>query len=338
MNEPVHLSLAEVETLCHGILRGNGVSERQATPITRTIVAAERDSCGSHGLYRLFGYIRSVQLGKSDGAAEPITTDIGPAIASVDASRGFAPAAFDLGRPLLVDKARRNGLAALVIRHSHHFSALWAEVEPLAAEDGLAAIAFCPSISWVAPAGGSKPLFGTDPIAFAWPRPGQLPFVFDFATSAVARGEIELRRRAGEAIPEGWALDADGNPTTDPAAGLAGAQLPFGGHKGTALQLMIELLAGAMIEDAMSFEALAADDGAGAPPLHGELILAVDPGHFGGGSSQNSATRAEALFRRFAEQDGARLPSARRYAAREHAIGEGITVPADLYRDLLKLT
>ncbi|PNB52334.1 oxidoreductase, partial [Pseudomonas sp. FW305-130] len=110
-------------------------------------------------------------------------------------------------------------------------AALWPEVEWLAGE-GLVALAFTPSHAWVAPAGGTQPVFGTNPIAFGWPRPGRLPFVFDLATSAVARGEIELHRRAGKPVPDDWGYDAAGQATTDAEAVLAGAMRTFGGHKG----------------------------------------------------------------------------------------------------------
>jgi delta1-piperideine-2-carboxylate reductase len=119
--------------------------------------------------------------------------------------------------PALVEATRRHGLGALVIRRCFHFSALWPEIEAITAH-GLAALALTPSHAWVAPAGGSQPLFGTNPIAFGWPRPGPYPYVFDFATSAIARGDLELHRRAGQPLPEGCGVDADGQPSTDPVA------------------------------------------------------------------------------------------------------------------------
>ena len=134
-----------------------------------------------------------------------------------------------------------------------------------------------PSHSWVAPEGGKEPVFGTNPIAFAWPRPGGVPFVFDFATSAIARGDIELHAKQGKAIPPEWAIDADGRPTTDPKAALQGAMRTFGGHKGSALAAMVELLGGALIGDMTSRESMDFDEGVGATPCHGELVIAFDP-------------------------------------------------------------
>jgi LDH2 family malate/lactate/ureidoglycolate dehydrogenase len=186
----------------------------------------------------------------------------------------------------------------------------------------------------VAPHGGSKPVFGTNPFAFGWPRPDGAPFVFDFATSAVARGEIELHQRGGKSIPLGWALDAEGRPTTDPALGLAGAMLPFGGHKGTALALMIELLAGPMIGDLTSQESFVEDEGRGSPPLGGELIIAFDPARFLGDDTADHMARAETLFSSISRQDGVRLPGDRRLAARVQSAREGVLVPSRLLDEL----
>jgi LDH2 family malate/lactate/ureidoglycolate dehydrogenase len=161
--------------------------------------------------------------------------------------------------------------------------------------------------------------------------------VFDFATSAVARGEIELHRRAGKPIPEGWAIDSDGRPTTDAAAALAGAMLTFGGHKGSALSTMIELLAGPLIGDLTSAESMAADHGAGASPLGGELIIAIDPGSFLGAALADGLQRAEALLEGIIGQ-GARLPSQRRYEARARTLARGtLCIPRALHDDLLAL-
>jgi LDH2 family malate/lactate/ureidoglycolate dehydrogenase len=186
----------------------------------------------------------------------------------------------------------------------------------------------CPSYATVAPTGGTKPLLGTNPIAFGWPRPGSNPYVFDFATSVAARGEIELYRRAGRQLPEGWALDAAGNPTTDPTEALAGAMLPFGGHKGSAISTMVELLAAAMIGDLNSAEALDYLGTTALAPHHGELVLAFSPERFSAGRPGNPFERAEALFDTIAGQ-GARLPGARRFAAREKAASQGIVLTAE---------
>lgn len=339
MTDSISMTLDEATELALSVLTAHGLSFEQARPVARVMVAGQRDECNSHGLYRLIMCVKTLRAGRIVKDATPVLHDVSAAIARVDAGYGFSPLAFELGSAALIDKAKRVGIAALAINRCFHFSALWPEVEALA-DAGLAAIAMTPSHSWVAPAGGSQPLFGTNPIAFAWPRPGGLPFVFDFATSAIARGDIELHRREGKTIPLDWAIDASGQPTDDPASALRGAMRTFGGHKGSALSAMIELLAGPLIGDLLSFESQALDAGAEAAPCHGELVIAFDPARFApdfaSDGPESHARRAEALFERIVGQ-GARLPSQRRFDARERSLRDGLRVPRVLYNDLLAL-
>jgi delta1-piperideine-2-carboxylate reductase len=311
------------------ILRRAGLNEVQAAALGGVIAAGERDGCKSHGIYRIEGVLRTLKAGKVDGAALPVlAADDGRAIIRVDARRGVSTPAFDLGLPLLAARARELGLAAMVVNDCTHFSALWPEVEAVTAE-GLAALVMCPSYASVAPTGGIRPLLGTNPLAFGWPRPAGHPYVFDFATSVAARGELELKRRAGEPLPEGWAIDAEGRPTTDPEAGLAGAMLPFGGHKGSAISTMIELLAGVMIGDLTSPEVLEQLGTTTLAPFHGELVIALSPEAFAKGRPGDPFARAELLLAAITGQ-GARLPSQRRFAARAKAEAEGVALtPAE---------
>jgi LDH2 family malate/lactate/ureidoglycolate dehydrogenase len=334
--DTVTLSLTELHTLSVQVLTHHGMSDAHAQAIARTIVAGQRDECHSHGAYRLLVLCHTLKQGQVSGTAAPIVTDRAPAIVAVDAQFAFSQLAFEEGSKVLVEKTRQNGIAALAINHCFHFSALWPEVERLA-EQGLAALALTPSHAWVAPAGGSRPVFGTNPLAFAWPRAGANPYVFDFATSAVARGEIELHRRSGRDIPEGWGVDAEGAPSTDPTAVMhGGAMLTFGGYKGSALSTMIELMAGPLIGDLTSLDSLAADQGRGGTPRHGELILAFDPVRFGLGNLHEDQARAERLLAAIAAQ-GARLPSQRRYDARARSIAHGVSLPRKLHEDVLEL-
>jgi delta1-piperideine-2-carboxylate reductase len=205
-------------------------------------------------------------------------------------------------------------VAALAINNCYHFAALWPETEALA-DNALAGIACVNYAAVVAPHGGSEALFGTNPLAFAWPRPGADPVVADMATAAMAQGEIQLAAQAGQPVPEGTGVDADGAPTTDPAAILAGTQLPFGGHKGSAIALLVELLAAAATGDAFSYE-VAGDSADGGPTRGGEFILALDPAVLAGA---DTGARSEAFFRRFEAIPGARLPGARRHGRRREA-------------------
>lgn len=335
MSDLVTLSLAEVQALSLKVLTRHGLSDAHARAIAEVITQGQRDECHSHGVYRLLGCVRSVREGQVDPQAEPSLRPISAGVLEVDAHYGYSLLAFQTGLPLLAEKARSQGLAAMAIKRCFHFSALWPEVEAIAAE-GLVGIAMNPSHSWVAPAGGSKPVFGTNPLAFAWPRPSGQPFVFDFATSAIARGDIELHARQGKAIPEHWAIDAQGQPTTNAKAALQGAMQTFGGHKGSALAAMIELLAGALIGDLTSAESMAFDAGVGAAPCHGELILAFDPKVFLGEDYQQGLARAEGLFAAITEQ-GARLPSQRRFEARARSTQHGVQIPLALFNDIQAL-
>ncbi|TAN03817.1 MAG: Ldh family oxidoreductase [Rhizobiaceae bacterium] len=318
------LSLDDVEELSKRVLSRHGLSSDHVTAISKLIVAAERDECASHGVYRLAGLVRTIISGKVNRGACPAVSTDETAIVRVDADGGFSPLAFNIGRPELVTKARRHGIAAMIINRCVHFTALWPEVEALAA-DGLVSLAMTPSHSWVAPAGGKKALLGTNPFAFAWPRTGDHPYVFDFATSVVARGEVELHRQRNLPIPAGWAVDPRGEPTRDATLALAGALLTFGGYKGSALSTMIELLAGPLIGDFTSAESKAFDSGAEAAPLHGELVIALCPDVFLGDSKSDYMKRAEAFFD-LIETQGARLPSQRRFEARERTSRSGIAI------------
>lgn len=336
MSQKTTLTINELQDRVEAIFRYAGLNAIQAGSLARVIVAAERDACKSHGIYRVEGVLRTTKAGKVEPDAVPeIALPSTSAIVKVDAKGGFSNPAVELGMPALVERARSFGLAALVINDCTHFSALWPDVEALT-EQGLAALVMCPSYSTVAPAGGKTPLLGTNPFAFGWPREGQPPYVFDFATSVAARGEIELHRRAGKSLPEGWAIGPDGDPTTEPEAALAGAMLPFGGHKGSAIGTMIELLAGIMIGDLTSREALDQLGTTALAPAHGQLIIAFSPQAFAAGRPGNPLARAELLFEAITGQ-GARLPSQRRFAARAAAEADGIVLTDQEMQQLERL-
>ncbi|AYF34283.1 Ldh family oxidoreductase [Vreelandella alkaliphila] len=330
------MSLEEAEVLAKAVLNAQGFNQEQTQALSQAVIAGQRDECHSHGLYRLLNCVKTLAAGKVVANAQPEVHDHAPGIVRVDAKGGFSQLAFEAGLPILTAKAREQGIAALAINHCVHFSALWVEIEAIT-DQGLVALACNPSHAWVAPAGGNRPLLGTNPLAFGWPRPnGQPPFIFDFATSAIARGDIELHHRENKPIPEGWGIDRLGQHSQNPADVLDGALLTFGGHKGSALSIMIELIAGPLIGDLTSAESLAYDDGAGASPYHGELILAMDPERFLGSTLEDYMARAEDLFSSIIAQ-GARLPSQRRYTARQRTQKEGISIPESLYQELSRL-
>ena len=331
----VGMTLDELRTLARAKLRLVGLAADHADAVAETMVSGERDGCASHGIYRLLVAANSVKAGVVVPDAVPVVCEPAPALVKVDGKGGFAQLPFERGLPLLVEKARKFGISALAVNNSVHFAALWPEVEAVVAH-GLVALAFTPSHAWVAPAGGTKPVFGTNPIAFGWPRPGRDPFVFDFATSAVARGEIELHRRAGKPVPDDWGYDADGHPTTDAKSVLDGAMRTFGGHKGSALAAMVELLAGPLIGDLTSAESIVLDGNRGGSPIGGELVIALDPKGLMGAAVEERFAAAETMFETITGQ-GARLPSARRYRARAKSLAEGVVIPAQLHADIMAI-
>lgn len=334
MTELIQLSLDEIYQRANAVLMINGFSVDQARCIAETVTIAERDGCTSHGLFRIPFYVSALKNPNTDACAAPSLRVNDSAVVHVDAHYGFCPLALQIGLPALQEKASRHGIAALAIHDTYNIAALWPEVERLA-EGGLVAFAFTAANAYVAPAGGQKPIYGTNPMAFGFPRKDHPPLVFDQASSASARGEIQLHLRDGKTLPEGWAIDINGDPTTDPAAALAGAQLPFGGHKGASLALMVELLAGALIGDLFSVESSAHDIHNVGAPLGGEFIIAIDPGHCG---STNHLERAEQLFSQILDQPGTRLPSDRRYKKRTLSLAEGVQVSTLVLAELEALS
>ncbi|MEP3113026.1 Ldh family oxidoreductase [Nisaea sp.] len=333
--QSVKMSLEEAHALAVRCLMQHGADEENARAVADIVTAAERDLCHSHGLFRIPGYVASLKSGKVNGKARPAVSDLAPSVVQVAGDGGFAPLALEVGRAALVERAKSNGIAALALNDIYHFAALWPETEALA-EQGLAAFAFTAAFPYVVAPGGRTPIFGTNPMAFAWPRPGKHPMVFDQASSTMARGEIMIAARDGHSVPYGAGIDRNGKDTTDPKAILdGGAQLAFGGYKGAALAMMVELLVGALIGDKLSFEAKAADNGDGGPPVGGELIIALDPARFGDGAG--FAAHADLLFERMLSDDGVRLPGDRRRKAREETARDGIHVQESLSRTLQEL-
>lgn len=331
---PVHLKLDEVRDLARRCLEANGCDSTNARAVADTITAAEADGSAGHGLLRLPGYVASLKSGKVRGDARPQVAKASPCVLRVDGRGGFAPLALKRMHDELVALARAQGMAAAALVHTYHFAALWIEIEALA-RDGLVAMAVTSSKPAVAPAGAAKAFYGTNPIAFGWPRGDEDPMVFDLATAAMARGEIMIAARDGHAVPEGVGLGADGQPTTNPSRILDGVQLPFGGYKGAALALMVELLAGSLIGESFSYEAALRDNGDGGPARGGELIIAFDPAAFG--SAETWDSHADAFFAELSALDGVRLPGDRRYENRQRTPDDGIDIPETLHRQILTL-
>ncbi len=335
MRKMISMQLQEVHALSMACLLANGCDPENAQAIADQTTKAEGDMCQTHGLFRIPWYVGGLRSGRANGRARPWIEHLAPAVLRVDGDNGYAPLGLLAGQKPLADCARKNGVAALAFVKMFHVGALWPEVEALAAQ-GLCVFAFTPSYPFVAPAGGSKGLYGTNPMGFGWPRKDGPPLVFDQASSAMARGEIQIAARDGHPVPETAGIGPNGETTTDPNVVLAGAQLGYGGHKGASMAMMVELLAGAMIGEFLSIEAAEDDGGEGGPPKGGELILAMDPVRFG--DPDGFLDHGEKLLSAILAQEGTRLPGARRMAARKVTPERGIEVPESLYQTLQGFT
>lgn len=329
--ETVRLELAEVKTLAKAALIKAGADEANADAIAHVVWMAERDGCASHGLFRIPGYCGSLKSGKVNGASEPKLKRTAPSVLWVDGDGGYTPLAHKVMLDDFADLVKAQGVALAAITNTYHFAALWPEVEMLA-KKGLCAIACTSYKPTVAPHGGTKPLFGTNPLAFSWPRMGAEPVTFDMASAAMARGDMQIHARDGKMLPDGYGIDAEGNPTNDPAEALKGAQLAFGGHKGSSIAMMVELLAGPLLGENLSLEAEESDITDGGPARGGEFILAFDPDKTR--QKTISGGNAERLFEAMLAQEGVRLPGDGRVRRRTHVAEEGVRIPKSLLEDI----
>ncbi|SDU93938.1 Ldh family oxidoreductase [Pseudomonas mucidolens] len=320
---PTVISFTELRALLEQVFTRHGTSPEVAAILAHNCASAERDGAHSHGVFRIPGYVSTLGSGWVNGKALPVVEDVASGFVRVDAANGFAQPALAAARPLLIEKARSAGIAVLAIRNSHHFAALWPDVEPFA-DEGLVALSVVNSMTCVVPHGADRPLFGTNPIAFAAPRADGSPIVFDLATSAIAHGDVQIAARKGECVPPGTGVDSLGQPTQDPRAILeGGALLPFGGHKGSALSMMVELLAAALTGGNFSFEFDWSNHPGAKTPWTGQLLIVIDPGKSAG---QSFAERSQELVRQMHAAGLRRLPGDRRHRTRARAELEGIVI------------
>ena len=326
------LTVKQVRDLAHSSLLACGASQIHATAIADMLRAAEEDGCSSHGLFRLPAFLEGCTGGKVNTKAVPLVSSPLASVVRVNACGGFAQAAEAAGLPKLVSKAKQHGVAMMGVANAHGMSgAMWYPAEQLALQ-GLVSIVCCNTPPYVAAGPGSaRRVFGTNPMAFGWPRAaGKPPYVWDQASSVMARGEIEVHRRDGRPLPVGEiGVEPSGELSSDPAAILAGAQLPFGRYKGANIAAMIELLSAALFGSDLAVEP---PEGAAFDEYsRGTFILAIDPANLRDEGS--AAEHGEALFHALlGGAPDARLPGDRR---REHrarvAAGLPIEIPESLY-------
>ncbi len=322
-----HLSLEQVEGLTVQALSGAGASSDSASSMAKAVRAAERDGIPSHGLLYVPTYCEHLSCGKVDGNANP---DVSATLSSallVDAKSGFAHPAIEVGFKELIPRVKANGCVGMTVCKSYNCGVLGYHVEQLAVA-GLVAIGFTNSPASIAPAGGNKPVIGTNPFALAVPNSeGGAKFVLDQSASVVAKSEIMMRARDGHSIPEGWALDANGNPTTEPEVALKGSMAPSGGYKGFGTGLLVEVMAAALSGAMLGIQASPFSGTVGGPPKTGQCFLAIDPNAYSGPAFNEKIT---SLTEAINSQEGARLPGARRMENRKRIDIEGVYVSDSL--------
>lgn len=335
MAAAVNLSVAEIEALAERALSKAGASKNSATSLAKGIAAAERDGLSSHGLAYLATYCEHLTIGKVVGSAEPKLEKTAGSILTVDAGAGFAHPAIDIGFAALVPLARSQGIAGLAIRNSYNCGVLAYHTERLAAQ-GLVAIGFTNAPASIAPSGGIKPVFGTNPWSLAAPDgKGGVAFVIDQSASVIAKSEVMKKARLGEPIPAGWALGPDGQATTDPNIGLKGSMAPSGGYKGVGIALFVETMAACLPGATLGIHASPFSGPAGGPPRTGQFFIAISPDATSAGAF---AARIGDLLGAYAAQPGAQLPGSRRKTARPRADREGVKVDAAIVEKARALT
>lgn len=327
------ISLAEAEQLISSVFRENGVTSTAATSVARALVQSEAAGQSGHGLRRVPAYVKQVRTGKVDGSAIAVLSRPRPGILAIDAAHGFAYPALDLAVATLPGIVREQGIALAAINRSHHAGVMALTVERFA-EQGLVAMMFANAPAAMAPWGGRKPLYGTNPIVFAVPVTGAEPLVIDLALSKVARGKVMEASQKKVSIPDDWAFDADGHPTTDPAAAMKGTMAPAGGAKGAALALMVEVLAAGLTGANFSHEASSLFDENGPPPALGHMIIAIDPDPASGGGT---AERMAALAMEMTREEGVRLPGRRGRQLRLTAMENGLEIEEDVIEAIAAL-
>ncbi|MEM1365527.1 MAG: Ldh family oxidoreductase [Pseudomonadota bacterium] len=323
------LNVDQAKGLVAEALVASNTSLPNAASVAAALVNAELWGQVGHGLRRTVAYAAQARAGKVDGHAVPHAEQPRPGLLNVDAANGFAYPALDLVIDRLPNMAVSQGIAMAGIRRSHHCGVTGLVVDGLARK-GLVAMMFANAPAAMAPWGGNRALFGTNPVAFAAPVDGADPLVIDLSLSKVARGKIMAANQKGEPIPEGWALDKDGQPTTDAKAGLEGFMVPAGDAKGVALALMVEMLCAGITGANYSFEASSFFDAAGDPPGVGQSIIAIDPSAFG----PHIGERMTSLVMAMADTKGARVPGARRHGLAKDIEANGIMVDEALMADI----
>jgi (2R)-3-sulfolactate dehydrogenase (NADP+) len=318
----MNLSYPEILALANSGLKAAGINSKAAYETAQFLALAELDGLASHGLARVPQYAAHAKNGRIELDPKLRVRPFKTAAALVDARDGLAFPALRFATDLSVNLASKNGLGLVAVTNSHHFGVAGHYVEA-AARAGYVSLLFGNTPAAMPMVGGTKALFGTNPLAAAFPTASGDPLVVDMSLSAVARGKLLVAAKNGQAIPEGWALTADGKPTTDPQEGLKGLMLPLGGDKGALLALIVELLVVGLSGSRFSYEADSFFDPKGNRPRIGQLILTIDTGLAG---QSVFASRIQDFIKVLSADAGTRLPGQRRFMQRAAGFSSGVTV------------
>jgi (2R)-3-sulfolactate dehydrogenase (NADP+) len=327
------LATAALADLAARALKRAGASKAMATATAQALVVAEAEGLSGHGLSRVALYAQHLREGRADGKARPKIVKRVGATCLIDAGGGLAFPAAALAVAEATKRAKRYGVAFAGVTNSHHFGAAAYHLAPIA-EAGMVGLAFTNSPAAINAWGGSKAFFGTNPVAAIFPRQDGAPVVIDLSLTEVTRGKIMLMAKEGKPIPLGWAVDKEGNPTTDAQAALTGSLTAIGGVKGTALALMVEALCVALTGAALSRENDSYFE-PGNKPRIGHAIIAINPQALAGADVYFS--RIEDMAGAMLADAGVRLPGARRQLATSRAQDEGLTIADGLHQELLQL-
>ncbi|AZW46002.1 MULTISPECIES: Ldh family oxidoreductase [Bordetella] len=326
-----HIYLDELQHLAAAALAAAGAHPEMAESTARALVHADSQGLVAQGVARVPGYAAHLRTGRAKGAARPRLAREHGGTALIDAGSGLAYPACALAAAQATERARQHGVAFVAVVNSHHFGAAAYHLEAIAAA-GMVGLAVGNSPAAMPAWGGRRPLLGTNPVAAAFPRRRAAPLEIDLTPAEATRGQLMIAARDGEPIPEGWALDAEGRPTTDPRAGLAGTILPAAGAKGTMLALIIELLVCSLSGAQFGFETESLFDDEGGPARLGQAFLAIDPAALAG--TDTYLERVETLIEAMLHDDGVRLPGERRIALRKQALQHGVDIPDTLLAQL----
>lgn len=323
MPENYQLTLDEVEALATRTLEHAGANQAAAASVARSTRLAERDGIRSHGLLYVPIYAEHLRCGKVVGSATPVVNSTSAAAVQVDAGNGFAHTAIDAGWEKFTSAAKECGISAMSLNNSYNCGVLGHHAERIA-EDGLVGLCFTHAPASIAPIGGHKPVVGTNPFALGVPNgKNGAAILIDQSASVIAKSEILLRSKTGEAIEPDWALDENGNPTTDASEALKGSMQPSGGYKGFGVGLTVEVLAAALSGALLSTQASPFSGTRGGPPSTGQFFIAINPQSFAG---DQFATSIEHLCESIENQDGARIPGSRRADNRKRIEIDGVSV------------